>query len=328
MRTFLLGLVLFVATGCSPASSSPSASHRSPAIVAPTTSLGAAESPSPSQTPAATPIRSSAIASPTSEPPDMAPVDEPPQRLYFRVGTLLATVTDRLRVRSAPSTEDHSRRYEPLLPIGTMLHAIEGPVAGSGYWWYRVELTDRQTLFDGVRVGWVAAADHDGSPWIDVHRDITPGPTFPPVKTGWPSVQHGDVSLWGDSVQPASHGAIEIPVEIRGRLPGSVETLTASVDYWHDWYCGGGPMGELGRGVTWLTHQAGTAAIETDVTIDHDGVGRATVHLPAAQPTDDCPADHPGPVFTMAGGWSDVHVTAPSFGLRLSPPGDEWADTI
>jgi hypothetical protein len=46
---------------------------------------------------------------------------------------------------------------------------IDGPVAGSGYDWYLVQAlpeVDLQTHPDPPPPGWVAAASHDGHPWI------------------------------------------------------------------------------------------------------------------------------------------------------------------
>ena len=76
------------------------------------------------------------------------------------------TVSPNLRVRSKPRVSSDSVKYEPLLPKGTVLSLLEGPVTGSGYWWYKVELLDT-TLRSGRTTGWVAAGDHDGTPWID-----------------------------------------------------------------------------------------------------------------------------------------------------------------
>jgi hypothetical protein len=51
---------------------------------------------------------------------------------------------------------------EPLLPLGTRLYVLDGPVSASGYAWYEVvPLTSRP-----LPTGWVASADRDGEPWI------------------------------------------------------------------------------------------------------------------------------------------------------------------
>jgi len=80
------------------------------------------------------------------------------------------TVTDRLRVRSEPGVGDDSVRYEPPLPRGTEFRIVEGPVYASDYWWYRVAGISAR-LDGGVDAGWVASADHDGTPWIGPVRD-------------------------------------------------------------------------------------------------------------------------------------------------------------
>jgi hypothetical protein len=95
----------------------------------------------------------------------------------FEPGALLVTVSDDLRIRSKPRVSSDSAKYEPLLAIGSYLTILAGPVAGSGYWWYRIRLVDGLTLRGGITSGWVAAADHDGEPWIDwADADMEPVP--------------------------------------------------------------------------------------------------------------------------------------------------------
>ena len=81
------------------------------------------------------------------------------------VGAVVKTVSGDLRARSQPRVSDDSIKYEPLLPLGTQLQVIGGPVEASGYTWYQVEPLDF-SLAEGVTRVWVAAADHDGTPWI------------------------------------------------------------------------------------------------------------------------------------------------------------------
>jgi hypothetical protein len=78
------------------------------------------------------------------------------------------TVSDRLRVRSLPEVSDASVKFEPLVPLGTRLAVIDGPVLGSGYTWFRVvvPVTSSATTVSKWLVGWVAAAGKDGEPWI------------------------------------------------------------------------------------------------------------------------------------------------------------------
>lgn len=79
----------------------------------------------------------------------------------------MQTVSNSLRVRSLPVVSDDSVKYEPLLPTGTELQVVGGPVDASGYTWYQVEPLS-MSLDGGVERGWVASADHDGTPWIAV----------------------------------------------------------------------------------------------------------------------------------------------------------------
>lgn len=83
------------------------------------------------------------------------------------------TVSDRLRVRSLPEISDASIKYEPLLPLGTKVTVLDGPVLGDGYAWYHVTavITDRQGGAQPVELtGWVAAAGRDGERWLQVSK--------------------------------------------------------------------------------------------------------------------------------------------------------------
>ena len=75
------------------------------------------------------------------------------------------TTADTLRVRTQPNVGDESIKRDPLLGPGTEVNIIDGPVAGSGYWWYEVLLRPG-ILRDDVTEGWIAAGDRDGTPWI------------------------------------------------------------------------------------------------------------------------------------------------------------------
>ena len=115
---------------------------------------------SPERTPS--PTRSSALESPLATP-------EP----AFPVGSVVITVSDQLRARSLPRVSDDSIKYEPLLPLGTELRVIDGPVIASDYVWWQVEPISL-SLRDASR-GWVAMADHDGEPWIALADGPIPG---------------------------------------------------------------------------------------------------------------------------------------------------------
>lgn len=122
------------------------------------------------------PLASAEIWTPTD--PEAAAGSEPP-RLY-ESGLMLVGLVDDLRMRSLPSVDDESLMYEPLMAEGTRLRILAGPVAGSGYWWYHVALPRGEALTGGIREGWVASADHDGTPWIGVGRPFDTGqPTRP-----------------------------------------------------------------------------------------------------------------------------------------------------
>ncbi len=78
---------------------------------------------------------------------------------------VVVTVSDRVRVRSEPRVSDDSIRYEPVLPLGTELTVLDGPVSASGYTWYKVAPVSFVGL-EGPGYGWVALAGTDGEPWI------------------------------------------------------------------------------------------------------------------------------------------------------------------
>ena len=74
----------------------------------------------------------------------------------------MTTTSDGLRVRSQPRVSDDSFKLEPLLPLGTQLYVLDGPVSASGYAWYEVAPLSSRTL----PTGWIASADRNGEPWI------------------------------------------------------------------------------------------------------------------------------------------------------------------
>lgn len=113
----------------------------------------------------ATPTRSPAVSTPTASagsPEAGTPTDTPIDPL---LNAVVVTVSDRLRVRSEPRVSDDSIMYEPVLPLGTELTVLDGPVSASGYVWYKVAPVSFVGL-DGPGYGWVALAGKDGEPWI------------------------------------------------------------------------------------------------------------------------------------------------------------------
>ena len=101
------------------------------------------------------------------------------------MGQVVTTLADDgLRVRSQPRISDDSEKYEPLLPLGTQLYVLDGPVSASGYTWYEVApLTSAAPDLDfrgsgPCQVAGSRAPDRDGEPWIAVDAfDCPPVPT-------------------------------------------------------------------------------------------------------------------------------------------------------
>jgi hypothetical protein len=115
-----------------------------------------------SLTPSATP--SPVVASPATSaaPTPAASISASPSGGLAVGSVVTALADDGLRVRSKPRISDDSFKHEPLLPLGTDLLVLDGPVSGSGYEWY-----DVVPLSSGdLPSGWVASADRDGTPWI------------------------------------------------------------------------------------------------------------------------------------------------------------------
>jgi hypothetical protein len=80
----------------------------------------------------------------------------------FTPGTIVEVVVTALRVRTEPSVDEAvSARLEPLLGSGVRLRIMEGPVSADDYDWYRIE------AIGWPHRGWIAAADHDGQPWVE-----------------------------------------------------------------------------------------------------------------------------------------------------------------
>ena len=158
---------LAAACGSSPPSLSPSAAPpASSASPAPSASIDVAQgssAPSPVPSPSASPRPA---ATPRVAPVEVRGEELGPRPDLYRGATVM-TVTGDLRLRSKPRVSEDSIRYKPLMGYGTDLEILDGPVSGSGFWWYRVRLLDGLTLDGGIDRGWVAAADHDGTPWIE-----------------------------------------------------------------------------------------------------------------------------------------------------------------
>jgi hypothetical protein len=125
----------------------------------------------------------------TSPGPSAQAVDV--ERGQFAPGSILEVVVPDLRVRTAPTVDNRvSVKLDPLLGVGVRLKVIEGPVDADGYHWYRVQAVDLP------HAGWVAAADHDGEPWIDVPRAGASGsPAFSPAEAALVAALRGDAAV-------------------------------------------------------------------------------------------------------------------------------------
>ncbi len=162
----LLSLVLVGACGTDVAPSSVATASGSPGA---TPTAGA-----PSGLPAAT-------SSPTSAPTEVPPSAPPADGTGLLPGTLAVTVTGNLRVRSEPRVADDSVKFVPTLGEGTELVVIAGRVSASGYSWVKVAPIGVDLKGGSgkgavaVDQGWVAIADHDGTPWVGLAKDPTPG---------------------------------------------------------------------------------------------------------------------------------------------------------
>lgn len=122
--------------------------------------LSAPDSPAPpSPTPGSSDPATQSPAA-TSTGPSVAPSTPQPT-----LPPVAVTVSDRLRVRSLPRVSTDSIKFEPVLPLGTMLLVLDGPVEGSGYTWYMVEPVSFSGL-SGPGFGWVAIAGKDGERWV------------------------------------------------------------------------------------------------------------------------------------------------------------------
>ena len=172
MRTLLIFLVVaLIAAGCGATPPTPAPPSQSPVAI---------ESPAPTvvPVPSATPSAS----------PEAA----------IGIGSAVVTVSDSLRVRSAPGVSDDSIKYEPLLPVGTDLLVVGGPIEASGYVWWQVE--PLSFALQDASVGWVAMADHDGEPWIALAGDGTPALGMAVSNVARMPVRKGDAKAAANSI--------------------------------------------------------------------------------------------------------------------------------
>lgn len=83
---------------------------------------------------------------------------------YPAAGAAGITVSNNVRVRSDPGLT--SERYE-LLPTGTRVWVVDGPVVAADYEWFQVIAPRIDAGGGAPRVGWVAASDHGAEPWLE-----------------------------------------------------------------------------------------------------------------------------------------------------------------
>ena len=111
--------------------------------------------------------------------PSSSPVPTAATPGSFAEGAFVDVAVTGLRFRTAPTVDNaKSAKLEPLLGVGTHLKVLNGPVQADGYAWYEVQALDLP------HHGWVAAADHDGEPWILNAAGADPTPSFSPVEEG------------------------------------------------------------------------------------------------------------------------------------------------
>ena len=301
-----------------PGGSSPGATAV-PGSPAGTAAVPASTTPTPAVAATATPTFSPAASPATAAPgaPTVAPT--PPSGRYA-AGTVVVTVTDALRMRSLPGVSADSHPYEPLLPIWTQLRVLGGPVAAAGYAWYHVDLVvPNQTLFNRVHEGWVAAGDHDGTPWLTSYATYSASSPAPAI-TGWPNVTRGVVTMTGrvDGVDP--EGYLHLSLEIGGLLPRTPIDIMASGTYSVEWSCAtaGGPVdgghasGSQDSGARIGSNLAGKATATRELTMS----------LPDCPPGGAIPSGTPGFVAT-SGRWV-VSVSDIQNRLVLTPPPYSW----
>jgi len=103
-------------------------------------------------------------ASPTASAPGTTANPTPASggAIALATDSIAKVVTDGLRLRTLPRVAADSEKLEPLLRRGEQVYVVDGPTRASGFDWYLV----RPLRLSTYPPGWVAAADHDGTPWL------------------------------------------------------------------------------------------------------------------------------------------------------------------
>lgn len=136
------------------------ASNGTGAAASPPTPIAATSAPIVSPT--------TATATPAAPAQSTRTVRRAPPRGLVRDAIAEVVVDGGVRVRSRPTVEATSIKYEPLLRRGDAVFITDGPVHADGYDWYLV-----QSLVGGTDLdmdgpfGWVAAASRDGEVWVE-----------------------------------------------------------------------------------------------------------------------------------------------------------------
>lgn len=194
--------------------------------------------PSPSSTvptmsPSVTPRPS---ASPDPDPSASASPEATDEPTGVEPGQVLVTVTDDLVVRSAPSTASDSEIYSVRLQPGDLLRVTEGPVEGSGFTWYRGAVLDSSAP-DGVREGWVAAADQDGTAWLaavpgegDGWRLLGESTSGEPYTVGVATSSDDLPALWADAGISEDLPAIDFQREVVVRYTHAVSSTCPDIN--------------------------------------------------------------------------------------------------
>jgi hypothetical protein len=138
------------------------------------TPMPATPSASPTVAPSAI-TTSSDIAASASPSPTITPTTaSTPSAAVLQTDSIAEVVTDGLLVRTQPGVADDSGKLKPLLSRRTRVYVVDGPARASGYDWYLIRPFD-----DSLPSGWVAAGDHDGTPWLGAtHIDCPKTPTL------------------------------------------------------------------------------------------------------------------------------------------------------
>jgi hypothetical protein len=253
---------------------------------------------------AASPSGTPGVSSPSQAAPASSPVVSPsaatipgssaagstsPSQEAFAptIGGTVVTVSDRLRVRSRPEVSDVSVKYEPLLPRGTELLVLEGPVSASGYVWYRVAPVSL-SLDDRVADGWVALAATDGEAWIGPAptpdqqpssplpsvapgRSTTPGPISsgePTIEANWQRLDGPPLDRLHQAYAAAWNGRNFV---LAGIVERQVPERSEGIAFWTS-----------PDGVAWTMGGERSAGWVNDFAFDPAGAGVAVGYLGSA----------------------------------------------